>query len=331
MESIVKIGTFLKSLCSIKKDSSSSQAVSDTKAENISPINGNGNMSLNHSSGNIVGNHNLQVLIPPPKKKILSVLESWMSDLEKGVYKSHSEIVTFFCRTVIPFLHTNPEAQILVNIWKKEYKTRLAELDSAQKAVLQDCERTFREIIQAVGECPEHVRFKIEEIQKILTGDRSQKGFSSWPLHQEVYSDVKDLLEMLMGMGKHDLCARYTDIKKNVGNEPYISEFTFASDICNPILNIQNFNCNQVQNPPIVWHYFELALHFWNSKPEAIEKELKLLHPFNALYHQRLWEEIVLVKNPKKNHTITSSIFKDSLFINGLRTINNEIIIFFPN
>lgn len=170
---------------------------------------------------------------------------------------------------------------------------------------------------------------EIKEIKKIITVDRSRRGFTSWPLYREVYFEVKDLLEMLLKQGRYDLCSRYAVIGTNSRKEWYVVEFTFA-----PIEKVcsceKMFDYNRYQDPIVVWKYFEIAHLFWNIKDEDIERELSSLYktnPLHAMGTRGTWEEIANVKKQDENCE-EPLIFKVDFFKKGLRTLINEIITF---
>jgi hypothetical protein len=256
----------------------------------------------------------------------LNVLESWMSELERGGYKSRADIVNLFCRYIIPFLQRTIDLRIIVTQWRKDYEKLTCEFNWLQEIVFQNSRDTFKQILEEVGEVSEPISFKIKEIEEIIIGDRSRRGFSTWPLYWELYSEVKKLIDMLLRQGRHDLCSRYAIIGINKRRESYIIEFTFA-----PIKKVRScekmLDYNRYQDPIVVWKYFEKAHLFWNIKDEDIERELISLYksnPFHAMSTRGTWEEIAMVKKHDESCE-EPLIFKIDFFKKGLKTLINEI------
>ena len=275
----------------------------------------------------------------------MNVLERWNKSLEEGcVYRTHSEIVEFFCRHVIPFIQKQPDLQPLIIAWRKDYETHLLEIKCLQQKTLQESESVFREIVQTAGEATDIIRLKMVDIEDILSGKPGKEGFSSWPLYRKAYFAVKELLEMFLDDGKLDFCARYatlgtttrySDVNGTMqyGKKPCILEFTFSSTIMEASRKEQAFSAPQDQDPAIVWKYFETALQFWNANEADMKESLTFLFksdPFQALSQKAAWQEIAQVKC-RIQETKDPLLFTAKLFKNGLRTLINEVTLFFSH
>lgn len=252
-----------------------------------------------------------------------------MIDLRGEDYKNRADIVNLFCRHIIPFIESSPDLQALVRQWRQDYDKHTREFNYMQEIVFQNSRDTFKQILEEVGEISESVGAKIKEIEEILIGDRSRRGFTTWPLYWELYSEVKILIEMLLRQGRYDLCSRYAVIETSSRNELFIAQFTFAPIekvcSCEKMLDYRRY-----EDPAVVWKYFEIAHVFWNIKDEDIERELNLMYktnPFHAIGTRGAWEEIAKVKKQDKNSE-EPLIFKIDFFKKGLRTLINEIITF---
>lgn len=364
MEALCKIFVRLKSLVSLsfKKNISRSQTLSNKGGgENFSTVNGTGNVAVSGNKGSIAagsghtvatvnGNGNTQQIaeqitnVFSQKKSVLNTLESWMNALDQDdVYKTHKEVANLFCRNIIPFIRNHSELQPLVVTWRTGYEAAFLEGASLQKEVLQDSERTFREIVRAAdGEEFEPIKRKRAEIEELLAGDRTKVGYTSWPLYREVYWGVKDLLEMLLARGKIEICSKYAILgttpnfdevgtDRQPGTKPCILEFTFAPAVQKAADHEKIFDPEHVQEPFVVWKYFETALYFWDIKESDIERELRSLSesdPLKALSTAEAWKEIALVKYPNKDSKKEPRIFSKDLFKKGFRTLINEIAMF---
>ena len=110
----------------------------------------------------------------------------------------------------------------------------------------------------------------------------------------KIYWGVKDLLEMLLRLGKIEICSKYAILGtipnldevgaiRQPSMKPCILEFTFAPAVQKAADHEKIFDSGHVQEPFVVWKYFETALYFWDIKESDIERELQSLSENNPL------------------------------------------------
>ena len=257
--------------------------------------------------------------------------------------KTHAELVELFCRQVIDFLQKHLTLQPLVAHWRIEYERLLTQSNAYQERALSEIKDAFQKIITASQVESAEVTRKIAQIQWMFSGEPGEMGFSSWPLCRTMFGEVKELLQKLFDLGEHDLCAQYATIETAFGHPvigdggycpAYIREFTFS-----PTLELvagveQELQWDQLQNPVMVWRYFESALWCWHTEATYFEGLVDIFgrksNVLLALGEKETWLEITAVKN-RYDTARSPIVFTTRLFKDGFCTLCNAVITFVSN
>ncbi len=342
-EMFVKFFDNIKQLVNVtfKKNSSDCQNISlKGENKNILAANGEGNVLVIDNKRLInkgIVNNNMSVLDGEINRlNALDILVSWENELKENDYNTQEEIICFFCRTLIPFIKNNDELQGIIGTWRKNFENAQSESISLHKEVLNDCERVIKEIEESLGVKAIKYEEDIKKIKCIFTDDRTLIGFTSDPKYLEAYKAVKELLFLLLENGEIGLCSQYANVDDRSHFEgskhdepdvskPCITSFTFSLSIQKAADQESKFDSKNVQDPCIVWNYFEHALTFWEVEESDIEQQLKAMkNPITAVAIRGAWLEINPVKNGYKLNK-KPVVFTDVFLKKGLRTLINDI------
>jgi hypothetical protein len=260
-------------------------------------------------------------------------------EVESNALLVHRDLVELFCLQIIPFLQKNPMIEPLRTKWMKKYKGLLAQVTALEAAALQEVIAAFRQIQETVGK-RKGVAKKIARIDGILSGNPEKVDFTSWPLYRVAFSEVRELLEMVLERRGQKICKNYatlgarivkTNEPSKVKKIPCVVQYTFAPSVELAGLALDALDWDRVKDPAIIWGCFESALRYWRTSESYFEQTLHLLkknaNPFPALSERFAWLEIATNKNYLSiDHEPT--VFTVRLFKEGLRTIVNEITAF---
>ncbi len=142
---------------------------------------------------------------------VLPILLACLERFEKQAYelKIREDIVTFFCKEVIPFLSQNSMIAILKDSWRFYCKSLNHQTQQIEAQALLETKETFLEIKKSLNSSNEAIEEKLSVIEKLILGQENRYGS---PLYRTIYNQLKQLYELLLKNGYHDLCKRYAKL-----------------------------------------------------------------------------------------------------------------------
>lgn len=143
--------------------------------------------------------------IPNQSLVLLTCLERFEKQVE--VTASRAELVGLFCRQIIPLLSEHNLIDDLREYWLLRRTQINQKIQELEEKALEEVKGTFVQVREAIGnKTDKRILVKLSLINRLILGDEKWYGN---PLYRILYSEMKELFEMLIDAGYVDLCKKY--------------------------------------------------------------------------------------------------------------------------
>lgn len=232
---------------------------------------------------------------------------------------THSELVTLFCEEVIPFLHNNKIIEKSRIDWE-------AQFDQLHRSYVQKEQKALEEVSKIDSEIRSvFLNDKSEKIQQALKITEETNFYEGSSLYASKYTNLKDLINVLLAEGHVDFCKKYCILNEN---NTRIEKFTFAPTVLEADNISERMRCRS-NDTAIIWYDFRQAHKYWHLDASYFKNpdNFKNMRLFDKLIIHNLWYEIFSSKpeNISKYIQRKKNKFTKNFFINGLKSLITHI------